>query len=144
MIFSKNLMWLQEYINLVKPILPELKKLKRISSKTPRKNLKENQLCHGIITKYYNGFDHRITLYTKFIQMSLVKEDKVDIVIKPYSTIDTLCFLAHELAHLRFWEHTPEHKLLEANIVNIFMVNLSKSGYVSEEDEESYYKNCRR
>jgi len=140
---SKDLSWIREYIEEIHFIVPELRKLKRISSRVPNKKLNTNQHCHGIITKYYNGVDHRITIYTKYLNMSLVS-GKVELEIKPYSKIDTLCYIAHEIAHLRFWEHTPDHKSLEATIILIFMNRLKISGYKCEEDELSYYTNCRK
>lgn len=140
---SKDLIWLEDYIDMVKHLIPNIKKLKRLSSKVPKKTLTEDQSCHGIITKYYNEVDHRITLYTKYLDMKL-KNNKVELSIKPYSKIDTLCFLAHELSHLQNWDHTPNHKKLEVEITHIFMVYLAASGYISEEDETSYIKNCRR
>jgi hypothetical protein len=52
-----------------------------------------------------------------------------------YSKIDLLGHLAHEMAHLKYWTHTPEHKMLECKLTVIFMRHLLKSGYVSEEEE---------
>lgn len=139
---SKSILWLEEYIEAVKPLLPEIKKLKRISTKVPSRNLNTNQSCHGIITKYYNGKDHRITLYTKYLFMEL-RKGEVHMEIKKYSMIDNLCFMAHELAHLRYWDHTPEHKKLESAIISLFMDILKKNGYKCEEDEASYFEPCR-
>ena len=143
MYISKKLLWLKEYIDDLHHTLPELKKLKRLIAKEPNKNMTHNQNCHGIITKYYNGKDTRIVLYTKYLLMTL-KQEKVELQIKPYSKIDTLCFLAHELAHLRHWDHTPDHKSLEVIISQVFMNKLKVNGYISEEDEKSYYEPCRK
>jgi hypothetical protein len=55
--------------------------------------------------------------------------------IKPYSTLDLLQYLAHELSHLEHWEHTTGHKSLESKIMGMFMTKLSHAGYISEEDE---------
>ena len=143
MVISKELDWVESYIDSVKYLLPEIKKLKRITSKVPSKKLNTNQSCHGIITKYYNGKDHRITLYTKYLLMEL-KKGEVHITIEKYSKIDTLCFLAHELAHLRYWDHTPDHKELETTITASFMKMLRKDGYNNEEDEDSYWEPCRK
>lgn len=52
-----------------------------------------------------------------------------------HSRIDLLALLAHELAHTISWEHTPEHKALEAKLTRIFMKQLRKDGYISEEHE---------
>ena len=140
---SKNLSWVEEYINLVKPLVPEISRLKRVTSKKPKRSLTENQNCHGIISFYSGKRMYTLTLYTHYIDMNL-KNDKVHLNIAPYSTIDTLCFLAHELAHLKHWDHTPAHKLLEASITQIFMNKLESSGYKSEEDEASYWEPCTK
>jgi len=54
----------------------------------------------------------------------------------PYSTIDILEILAHELAHtVESFEHTPDHKIMECRIKTIFMKVLKKQKYTCEEDE---------
>lgn len=125
MMIVKDLEWTRDYIESVAHILPNLKYLKRISSK--RGNKERWRHCHGIIN-YHDQRHYRISIYLSYHDLY---SDK----IKPYSTIDTLTCLAHELAHLRHWTHSPEHKMLECFILNIFMVKLRESGYVSEEEE---------
>lgn len=51
------------------------------------------------------------------------------------SKVDLLQYLAHELAHTLDWEHSPRHKVLEAQLTIIFMKMLDLEGYVSEEYE---------
>jgi predicted metal-dependent hydrolase len=46
-----------------------------------------------------------------------------------------LQYLAHELAHLEHWDHTPDHKHLECILMSAFMTRLKQDFYVSEEDE---------
>jgi hypothetical protein len=121
----QSLEWTREYIDSVSHLLPGIKRLKRISAKYG--NRERWQHCHGLIT-YYDGKHYRITLY-------LTYHDFYSDKIKPYSTIDLLTYLAHELSHLQHWDHTPDHKLLEAIILQIFMVKLKERGYISEEDE---------
>jgi hypothetical protein len=54
----------------------------------------------------------------------------------PFSKIDLLDILAHELAHTAEIDaHTPDHKRLESKITQKFMGMLKKDGYVSEEAE---------
>lgn len=125
MVIVKSLEWTREYIDSVVHLLPSLKRLKRISSK--KGNKEKWQHCHGLIT-YYDGKHYRITLYLTYHDFYADK-------IKVYSTIDLLQYLAHELAHLQNWDHTPGHKMLECIIMQIFMVKLSASGYISEEEE---------
>lgn len=125
MIIVKELEWMREYTESVAHLLPKLKQLKKISSK--RGNKEHWQHCHGLIT-YFDKKSFRITLYTTYHSMI---EDK----IKPYSTLDLLQYLAHELAHLEHWEHTTGHKQLECILMSIFMTRLQQAGYISEEAE---------
>lgn len=53
----------------------------------------------------------------------------------PFSKIDMLHSLAHELAHMHDMDHTPAHKKLEAKILSAFMTQLRNDGYISEEHE---------
>ena len=126
MVISKELGWMKDYIPLVSHLLPKLKQLKKITTK--KGNRERWQHCHGLIT-YYDKKSFRITLYTTYHS---IMSDK----IIPYTTIDLLQYLAHELAHLEHWNHTPQHKQLECMIMSIFMTKLSQDGYTSEEDEE--------
>lgn len=131
--FSKDLAWMEEYIKTVNHLLPKLKQLKKISSR--RGNKERWQHSHGLIT-YYSSKSFRISLYVTY-------HDMISDKIKNYSTVDLLCYLAHELSHLEHWDHTPAHKQLEAIITGIFMTKLSQDGYISEEYEEKnglFYK----
>lgn len=127
MIIVKKLEWVREYVQLVSHLLPKIKQLKKISSKTG--NRERYQHCHGLIT-YFDKKSFRITLY---ITYHCVITDR----IAEYSTMDLLQYLAHELAHLEHWDHTPSHKQLECILLGIFMTKLSQDGYVSEEHELS-------
>lgn len=125
MIIVKELEWVRPYIESVSHLLPHLKQLRKISSK--RGNKERWQHCHGLIT-YFDKKSFRITLYMDYHEFYTDK-------IKPYSTIDLLQYLAHELSHLEHWDHTPQHKQLECIILSMFMSRLSAEGYVSEEEE---------
>ena len=121
----KELEWMREYIESVHHLLPHIKQIKKISKKTGNKE--KWQHCHGLIT-YYDKKSYRITLYTTY-------HDMISDKIRPYSTIDLLQYLAHELSHSSHWDHTTQHKMLECIIMQIFMVKLEEKGYVSEEEE---------
>ena len=137
LIISKKLSWVSEYLELVSHLVP-LERIRRIASKTP--TYKENQLCHGIISRYYRSKYYKITIYTAYQRVKFKritnKNYELDISIQRYSKIDLLQTLAHELAHSVHWDHTVNHKMLELAIQEIFMVKLSKEGYVSEEYEK--------
>lgn len=121
----KELEWVRDYISEIAYMVPNLSKLKKISSMKANKN--RWQHFHGLIT-YTNKKNYRITLYTTYHDMIVDK-------IKKYSTIDILTFLAHEIAHMSHWDHTTSHKLMENKIAKVFMNKLSRDGYISEEYE---------
>ena len=131
MIISKDLEFIREYIELVKHLLPSYKKLKRV---TIRKASKTNmQHSNGMITKYFDKAHYRITLFTNFANVESYKPLKIK--LYNFSTLDILVHLAHELAHMEHWYHTPEHKHLECIIMGMFATRLKENGYTSEEDE---------
>jgi hypothetical protein len=127
MVIVKELEWMRGYVNNVIHLLPKLKQLKKITSK--KGNKERWQHCHGLIT-YFDKKSFRITLYLTYHDMPTDR-------IRNYSTIDLLQYLAHELAHLEHWDHTPQHKQLECILMGIFMTKLSNDGYISEESENS-------
>jgi hypothetical protein len=57
-----------------------------------------------------------------------------------YGKITILEHLAHELAHMNHWNHTPAHKKLESLIAIEFMNLLEKQGYISDEYELKHDK----
>jgi hypothetical protein len=126
MVITKKLEWMRDYIDAVAHLLPHLKQLRRISSKSGNKE--RFQHCHGLIT-YKDIRHYRITLYINY-------HDIVTDKIKPYSMMDLLRYLAHELAHLEHWDHTASHTQLECVVLSIFMTKLAQEGYISEEDED--------
>jgi hypothetical protein len=125
MVIVKELEWMRSYIESVTHLLPRLKQLKKISSRRGSKVYWQH--FHGLIT-YFDKKSFRITLYVTY-------HDEHSDKIVNYSTLDILQYLAHELAHLEHWDHTPQHKQLECIIMSIFMTKLTEAGYVSEEDE---------
>jgi hypothetical protein len=125
MIIVKKLEWFRPYIQSIEHLVPKIKKLRRISAKSGSKE--RWQHAHGIVS-FFNDNSFRITLYTSYHDMVYDK-------LKPYDTIDLLQYLAHELAHLEHWEHTPQHKHLEVTIMSTFMTRLAQDGYISQEDE---------
>lgn len=121
----KSLEWVRDYINIVSHLLPRIKELKKISSRKANKTYFQH--FHGLIT-YYDKKSFRITLYITY-------HDVIKGKIASYSKIDILQYLAHELAHLEHWDHSPQHKQLECVILSVFMTKLQQDGYISEEDE---------
>jgi hypothetical protein len=126
LVIVKELEWVRDYVSSVAHLIPKLKQLKRISSQ--KGNTERFQHFHGLIT-YFDKRSYRITLYTTF-------HDGLKDKVVPYTTIDILQYLAHELSHLEHWDHTPERMQLQCIILSIFMTKLKEAGYISEEAEE--------
>lgn len=132
---SKDYEWIRDYLELAKHLVP-LKKITHIKFITPPNNLK-TQLCHGMITRHENG-TYSITLFRKHKSIDPITHT---IVITPYSKLDILMYLSHELAHMKFFEqHCPKHKKLELKIHNRFITKLKNSGYISEEHDVAQQK----
>ena len=131
---SPELEWIRPFVELVSPKLPHIKLLDSIKSRRPKENCSENQTFHGQITKWYDGEKHLITLYTHYLKFTIKKNDNVEIEIKPYTTLDILKHLAHELAHLEHWDHNAFHWALENELGKVFAVKLALDGYTREED----------
>lgn len=140
MIIAKELEWVREYVQAVQHLLPELKRLKRISAKKAHKDYV--QRVHATCWEYYADHkSYKINLYVSKSSVSSLRPLKIK--LSRYSTMELLMNLAHELAHLRHWEHTPDHKSLECSIALVFMNMLKNDGYVSEEAEAKLEKGFR-
>lgn len=132
--FSSDFDWFRPYVKKVKHIVP-LEQLEKIISVRPR----TDQIQHGyaqLVTEYHgNGHVKRryISINTHYCKLMSLKPLKRKAL--PFSKIDLLESLAHELAHLTHHDHTPDHKKLECRIKSIFMTQLEREGYISEEVE---------
>ena len=126
---SKELRWLFPFLHTVKEIIPRISTIKDI--KTIRTSTTKRDRMYGELVWYTNG-TKVLKIRTKYQYIDL---DPLKITIKPLSKIDILHTLAHELSHLYHDTHTPEHKLLENQILTVFMYKLKEIGYISEEEE---------
>lgn len=138
MIIAKELEWTRKYIEAVRHLLPKNKKLKRISIKKANKKYVQRVLG---VCNMYNDQSYRITLYTSGAYVATIKPLTIHLI--QCSTLDILKTLAHELAHLEHWEHTPDHESLTCSIVLVFMAMLKTEGYISEENESKIIKGWR-
>jgi hypothetical protein len=130
---TKSLLWLEPYIEDVRPLLPELRLLKRITARSPKKNTREVQRIHAICYRFQNNtFQIGLMLHKQRVKRY---KPKVEIKNVPYSKLDLLHYFAHELAHLRYWDHSPHRTILECKLNMIFMERAIKEGYISEEVE---------
>jgi hypothetical protein len=140
MIITRELEWLRDYVHAIEPMLPEVKRLKRISGKKAHKDYV--QRVHATCWEYYaDKKSYKINLYTSKSSVSSLRPLKMK--LSKYSTMEILMNLAHELAHLRHWDHTPDHKILECSIALVFMNLLKNDGYESEEAEAKLEKGFR-
>lgn len=130
---TKSLEWMRPYLEDAMKVVPEIRLLTAIVARTPKVNGREVQRAHAMITSYHSGTYH-ITSFIKK-QAVVTYHPKVKLKLLPYSKKDLLEYLAHEIAHLRYWDHSTHHAILTAELTIRFMKRLSKSGYISEEAE---------
>ncbi len=130
---AEKLLWLEEYVTLAQTVVPKIKKLKSIKLLSPQE--KKINRIHGQLVKYPEGH-YVMSLY---LESNHIKRLYPKPILKTYiySKVDILSTLAHELAHLEHWDHTPQHKMLEAKLTMLFMAKLAENGYISEENEYS-------
>ena len=107
---NKDVKWLEPYLKAADSFVP----IRRISSvigyqvpfyKTERQ--------YGSITVHYDKNQININLLIK-------TQDLNQGIHKNARMANVLDSLAHELAHLLEWEHTPEHLMLQAKLLMCF------------------------
>jgi len=127
--YHPDLVWLRPYVEAGLKYVPRRSKLSRIHAVKPQPNKclgffgQLSETDSGLCLSLYTHYFHYISWFPKKRK------------IEPFSKIDLLQTLAHEMAHCTHWEHTTEHKKLENKICNLFMRMLSQDGYESEEKE---------
>lgn len=122
---SPKLHWMTPYLHIGLKHVPQGKKVTRLS--WWRFNGRFGKGSHAcIFTNDYK--EYRIYLKDTYQRKDMPQA-------APFSKIDMLHSLAHELAHMLHMDHTPEHKKLEAKILSAYMTQLRKDGYISEEHE---------
>lgn len=126
--------WMTPFVVEASPMVPNLKKL--LSLRFIRQPKKIFKSWHGLTTHDTWNDEYEITIYKNTHKLKSKKP--FSYTSWDYSTIETLVCLAHELAHLHYWEHSPEHKMLEARLTHVFMAKLKKMGYTSDEHEEKF------
>lgn len=125
---------MKPYVKEAKKIVPKLKKVISIKHRTPR--VDQIQRCQALITEFTEGKKKSyftITIWTEYLESE--KAGSTKMTKRPYSKLDIVSHLAHEVAHLVDFDHTPEHKKVEAQLTKIFAKMLEKEGYISEEQE---------
>ncbi len=128
MYISKELKWLKPYFEDAKPMFPKLKVLKKTT--VVQGSYTKKDRMSGQITELEKGFG--ITIRTCYQHIDFYP---LQVTLLPLSKVDILTTFAHELAHIYFWKHSPEHKILECQILTMFMFKLKNSKYKDEETE---------
>lgn len=129
---SKDLKWLIPFLDAARPLVPKMKKLKKISKNSAQ--TKKVHRSHAAISFFFETKHYEISMYLQYQKIRKFG-DPSTVTLGYYTKIDLLTSLAHELAHLYHWDHTPEHKTLESRLTILFMEMLKNSGYTSEERE---------
>jgi hypothetical protein len=131
---SKNLDWITDYLDSVSHLvnfglIDEIRGIRSFP-------LSRIQPAEGL-TYFLPNKRFEVVIYLQYQKKVKPFEKKFcEIEKAPFSSLDILQILAHELAHTcTTFDHTPEHKMMECKIMVIFMKKLIKNGYVSEELE---------
>lgn len=121
---SPKLEWLRPYLEIGIPFISKSKKITRLGhwEVTGRFGKREKA---AIIT----NDDRKYRIYLKSEGWPRGQNPA------PFSKMEMLSHLAHELSHTRSWKHTPRQGRLEAKIWTAFLHKLESDGYVSEEKE---------
>lgn len=129
-VFQLELQWLEPYYEKVKHKLGNRKLIKVYY--IPLQKGKISRIS-GICGRHIGTNQYDIGLYNQYWKTQRLRP--LSRIRKPLSTLDILHTFAHELAHMVHWDHTPDHKRLECQLMMMFMTMAKKDGYVSEEDE---------
>lgn len=129
MYISKKLEWLRPFIKEIKIAYPKLKQLRKIT--IMRSSLTKRHRAQAECRPLDNGF-YNIAIRTEYQRIDF---NPLKVELRPYSKVDILDSLAHEISHIYHWDHTPERKIMESQINIKFMIMLKSQGYISEEDE---------
>jgi len=135
---SKNILifseyeWMRPFIKEVSHLIPKNKRITKIYSVDIQEDKAQRYL--GLCaTRNFRSYS--IGLYKRRWWISKWKHYERKREALTLTKISILQNLAHEIAHVTHWDHTPERQMLENKIMNIFMRNLLTQGYVSEERE---------
>jgi hypothetical protein len=123
--FNKNVAWLEPFFAKAKGLVP-IHKVSAIKGFSVP--LEKTECVDGQMTKHEDGYIV-ITLRTHN-QILRANQNGTNTAYrhKRRMICDVLLVLAHELAHLKYWEHTPEHWELECKIIRRFISELKRRG----------------
>ncbi len=128
---GKKIQWLRPYLDAAASYILAFPKLVGVSTKEPPMNQIATSEAVALCDESTGLYNIVLrTSYISYIKLRPLKRER-----KYYTKIYFLCNLAHELAHLDHWDHSPDHKLLEAKLTIVFMEILKSQGYIADENE---------
>lgn len=131
--FAKDLQGLSHFEDIIEEWIPPGREILDFYVIPAR----EDQIAqvYGNITTdpYDRSKKYRVGMYLHYY--STVRLKPLKRVLRAYSTLELLRTVAHEVSHLYDWLHTPHQQIIEAQILENFMLRLIDLGYVSEEQE---------
>jgi hypothetical protein len=126
-ILSKKLEWLRPFLDAAKGLV-NTDKLKAISHYTvPTSKVKRTEAC--LIRYDAKVYKMTITLYDHLRVKQ--KNGKFKIEHRRHRLSYILDSLAHELAHLKYFDHRPEHTILQCKIM-IRMAKVAKKLQITD------------
>jgi len=113
--YTKNVVWLEDYVNSVSDLVP-IEQIKRVIGYKVKIGLNE---CQDAAIQTANKRGDKFVISIKLYEQEILKH-------KPIHIAFVLDSLAHELAHLMYWEHDSHHFKLQARILFRFGMMLKK------------------
>lgn len=143
---SDNLFWTVPFMEIAARHVKGWGKLRCVKSRRPA--LGKRTGCYAVTTHYPGGY-YGVMLNTHIVRPEINhKTQKVRCWKRHrFTPLEFLVTLAHELAHIDHWEHTPDHKALESLLMAKFTKRLKNIGYTSDEDwahTDIFGKQCVR
>jgi hypothetical protein len=133
MIFNRSAEWLIPFVVRSSKFVKGMKNVESLTLCRPPIGIVKP--FHGIT--YYSYWDKKYSIVIYTHGTLIKRKNPLELKYEPHSVIETLECLAHELAHIDHFNHTPKHKILECKIKTALMVELDSLGYSSDEDNKN-------
>ena len=120
---AKNVKWIEPFVDAVAHLLP-MHRLIQIRGYKVRKGVAD--ICWGSITRDDgHKFEINLKIFEKKHKYDKHKRSRYEMVLQT---------LAHELAHMVHWEHTPDHFEFQSKLMLRFSNVLRKEGIKDHSD----------
>lgn len=131
---SKDIQWLSPFIQLARGLVPVDRVREIRSARTPLDKIERSvATCRRLPGGFY-----RITIKTHYQREKGAGDGTFTRTgYARHNRFYLLDSLAHELAHVKHWDHTPQHLLLQSKLLSRFARELERQGYRSIEDEQT-------